>query len=238
MIYIRWLIIKSRDEEALNILSDIEDKPTTDAFILSQLQSIKYTAEYERSNGMSWSELLRGQGSNKSGTKTIRRLILGMGVQIMMQISGINVTSYYFPTILTTSVGLSANMARLLASCNSVQYLLWALLGIRQVDRWGRRNTMMFAAAGQCFCYILITVLVRFNEMPGYLHAQQVASAAVAFFFLYYVFFGIGMQGIPWCKCSNYSVILKHNLTKFSSIPNGNQLSHHANERRSDRRRN
>lgn len=97
---------------------------------------------------------------------------------------------------------------------------------------------MMFAAAGQCFCYILITVLVRFNEMPGYLHAQQVASAAVAFFFLYYVFFGIGMQGIPWCKCSNYSVILKHNLTKFSSIPNGNQLSHHANERRSDRRRN
>lgn len=215
----RWLIIKSRDEEALNILSDIEDKPTTDALVLSQLQSIKYTAEYERSNGMSWSELLRMQGSNKSGTKTIRRLILGMGVQVMMQISGINVTSYYFPTILTTSVGLSANMARLLSSCNSIQYLLWALLGIRQVDKWGRRKTMMFAAAGQCFCYILITVLVRFNEMPGYPHAQQVASAAVAFFFLYYVFFGIGMQGIPWCKCSHYSIFVKHNLTNSAVYP-------------------
>lgn len=219
MIYIRWLIIKHRDEEALNILSDIEDKPTTDALVLSQLQSIKYAAEYERSNGISWSELLRGQGSNKSGTKTIRRLILGMGVQIMMQISGINVTSYYFPTILTKSVGLSADMARLLASCNSVQYLLWALLGIRQVDRWGRRNTMIFGAAGQSFCYILITVLIRFNEMPGYPHAQQVASAAVAFFFLYYVFFGIGMQGIPWCKFSDYSIFSGHNLTNSPVYP-------------------
>ncbi|GAA3296725.1 hypothetical protein GCM10020218_080550 [Dactylosporangium vinaceum] len=95
----------------MNILSDIEDKPTTDAFILSQLQSIKYTAEYERSNGMSWSELLRGQGSNKSGTKTIRRLILGMGVQIMMQISGINVTSVTAPAAVPSPTTTSSSPA-------------------------------------------------------------------------------------------------------------------------------
>ncbi|KAL4970933.1 sugar porter family MFS transporter [Aspergillus stella-maris] len=194
----RWLVIKGRDDEALKILSDIEDKPETDAFVLSQLQSIKYTAEYERSNGVSWSELFRGRTSNKSGTKTIRRLILGMGTQSMMQFSGINVTSYYMPTVLTNSVGLSPNLARLLAACNSIQYLLWSLLGIRQVDRWGRRNIMMFAATGQCFCYIIITALIRYNEMSGYPNAQQVASASVAFFFLYYVFFGMGMQGVPW----------------------------------------
>ncbi|KAL2861515.1 general substrate transporter [Aspergillus pseudodeflectus] len=91
----RWLITKGRDEEALKILSDIEDKTTTDAFVLSQMQSIKYTVEYERTNGMSWGDLLRGRGSNKSGTKTIRRLILGMGAQSMQQLVGINVTSYY-----------------------------------------------------------------------------------------------------------------------------------------------
>ncbi|KAL4922300.1 general substrate transporter [Aspergillus aurantiobrunneus] len=194
----RWLITKGRDEEALKILSDIEDKSTTDPLVLSQFQSIKHAAEYERSNGMSWSELLRGRDSNKSGTKTIRRLILGMGTQAMMQTSGINVTSYYLPTVLSKSVGLSEDLARLLTACNSVQYLFWALNGIRQVERWGRRHTMMFGAVGQCFCYILITVLIRYNEMSGYPHAQKVASASVAFFFLYYVFFGIAMQGIPW----------------------------------------
>lgn len=213
---IRWLVTKGRGEEALKILSDIENKPTTDAFVLSQLQAIKYTDEYERSNGMSWGELLRGQVANKSGTKTIRRLILGMGTQSMQQfagkcrvilvlcftnaLQGINVTSYYMPTVLTSSVGLSPDLARLLAACNSIQYLLWSLLGIRQVDRWGRRKTMIFGATGQCLCYVNITALLRYNEKPDYPNKQQVASASVAFFFCYYVFFGIAMQGVPWRK--------------------------------------
>lgn len=57
---------------------------------------------------------------------------------------------------------------------------------------------MMYAAAGQAFCYVFITVLIRYAEMPGYMHQKEVASASVAFFFLYYVFFGIGWQGVPW----------------------------------------
>lgn len=91
-------------------------------------------------------------------------------------------------------------MARLLAACNSVSYLLFSLIGIPNVERWGRRNMMIFASTGQSFCYLLITVLLRYNEKPGYPHAQEVASASIAWFFCYYVFFGIGMQGVPWCK--------------------------------------
>lgn len=109
-------------------------------------------------------------------------------------------TSYYLPTVLIESVGLTNNLARLLAACNSVSYLLFSLIGIPNVERWGRRKMLMFAAAGQCFCYTLITALLRYSEKPGYPEASQekVASASIAFFFLYYVFFGIGMQGVPW----------------------------------------
>ena len=45
---------------------------------------------------------------------------------------------------------------------------------------------------------MIITILLRFNEKAGYAHQKEVASASVAFFFLYYIFFGIGMQGVPW----------------------------------------
>lgn len=57
---------------------------------------------------------------------------------------------------------------------------------------------MMYAALGQGVCYLLITILIRYSELPGYEYQHQVASASIAFFFLYYVFFGIGWQGVPW----------------------------------------
>lgn len=107
-------------------------------------------------------------------------------------------TSYYLPTVLIQSVGLSEEMARLLAACNSVSYLLFSLIGIPNVERWGRRKMLMYAAAGQGFCYLMITILLGLNETASFGAKEQVASASVAFFFLYYVFFGIGMQGVPW----------------------------------------
>ena len=116
----------------------------------------------------------------------------------MQQLAGINVTSYYLPTVLIQSVGLDEKLARLLAACNSVSYLAFSLIGIPNVENWGRRKMLIFAASGQCFCYLIITILLRFNELPGYGASKQVASASVAFFFLYYIFFGIGMQGVPW----------------------------------------
>jgi hypothetical protein len=189
----------NRHEEAMTILGDLEGKDLDDPTLQVQMQHIKNTVEYEHVNAISWRDIMSGRSSDKAGTKSLRRLILGMGTQAMQQFSGINVTSYYLPTVLTQSVGLSDKLSRLLAACNSVQYLFWAILSVWQIDRWGRRKMLIFGAAGQCFCYIIITVLLRYNEMPGYSHRDSVASASVAFFFLYYVFFGIGMQGVPWC---------------------------------------
>lgn len=106
--------------------------------------------------------------------------------------------SYYLPTVLMQSVGLSEMLARLLAACNSISYLIAGTVGIANIERWGRRRLFMICALGQGLCYLLITILLRFNEKEGYAHSREVASASIAFFFLYYVFFGCGFQGIPW----------------------------------------
>jgi len=119
---------------------------------------------------------------------------------LTLRAAGINVTSYYLPTVLIESVGLSNSLARLLAACNSVSYLLFSLIGIPNVERWGRRKMMMYAAAGQFFCYVIITICIRYNEdlSISYDTRRQWAKGSIAFFFLYYVFFGIGWQGVPW----------------------------------------
>lgn len=61
----------------------------------------------------------------------------------VQQFTGINVTSYYLPFVLIYSVGLEEKTARLLAACNSVSYLLFSLIGIPNVEKWGRRKMMM-----------------------------------------------------------------------------------------------
>lgn len=194
----RWLISKDRVDEANEILAALESTTPDDPYIITASNEIQYAVFYERENSPSWGELLRGKTGKDGGTSTMRRLFLGMGAQAMQQLGGVNVTSYYLPTVLISSVGLSEKLARLLAACNSVSYLLFSFISIPNVEKWGRRNMMIYASLGQGFCYLLITILLRFNEMDGYAHKNEVASASIAFFFLYYVFFGIGWQGVPW----------------------------------------
>ncbi|KAF8849259.1 general substrate transporter [Acephala macrosclerotiorum] len=194
----RWLMARGDVAQARQILPDIEGRDVNDELATQDVKDIQFAVTHEREHGVSWGDLLRGRTGDQAGTSTIRRLVLGMGTQIMQQLSGIKVTSYYLPTVLISSVGFSNSLARLLAACNSVSYLFFSLIGIPNVERWGRKNLMMYAAAGQAFCYVFITALIRYAEMPGYAHQKEVASASIAFFFLYYVFFGIGWQGVPW----------------------------------------
>lgn len=194
----RWLIAHEFEDEAFQILADLENKDMDDPFIITQHKEIVYAIQYERKTAVGWLDLLRGKTGPQGGTCTIRRLILGAGTQAMQQLAGINVTSYYLPTVLIQSVGLDNKLARLLAACNSVSYLLFSLVAIPNVERWGRRYLMMFGALGQGICYLIITVLLRYSQVEGFPSQKEVASASIAFFFLYYVFFGIGWQGVPW----------------------------------------
>ncbi|KAH9909741.1 general substrate transporter [Xylariomycetidae sp. FL2044] len=198
----RWLIARGRYDEAEEILAALEARDVSDPYVVTQSKEIRWAVDYERENTVPWSQLLRGRTGpdNGGGTSTVRRLLLGMGAQAMQQLSGVNVTSYYLPLVLIQSVGLDDKLARLLAACNSVSYLLASLVGIPNVERWGRRKMMIYAACGQGFCYLMITICLRYNEDPSLDPSARTrwAEASIAFFFLYYVFFGIGWQGVPW----------------------------------------
>ncbi|KAK0719169.1 hypothetical protein B0H67DRAFT_599074 [Lasiosphaeris hirsuta] len=195
----RWLIAEDRIDEANAILANLEDKDRFDPFVITQSKAIQRAVQVrcERQDFLPWRDVPHEQATESASC--LRRLALGMGVQAMQQLSGVSVTSYYLPLVLTQSVGLSEHHSHLLAACSSASYLLSSLISVPVVERWGRRKTMMYSALGQGLCFTGITICLRYDET--HLDSElrcRFAEASVAFFFLFYVFFGVGWQGIPW----------------------------------------
>ena len=136
----------------------------------------------------------------KRATRPGFRRILGIAVQMMQQLTGINIICYYLPYVLTESVGLDGTTARLLAAINALTYLFSTFIGLGFIERWGRRRLMMYGALGQCCCWLAITILLRYasNADPFSTRQRQLASVSVLFFFVFNCFFGATWQGVSW----------------------------------------
>lgn len=195
--YNSWLLAHNRKDEALEILCALEDKQPDDAYLTTLLQEIEYSVTYEREHAIRWMDLITGKNKKTDGdTKLIRRLLLGAGTQAMQQFGGINIISYYLPTVLIESVGLSNQMSRLLSACNAVSYFVFSCIAVTLVEKWGRRGLMLLSTFGQFLSFLVITILLRYSSNTG--SGEKTATASIAFFFLYYVSFAMGMLGVPW----------------------------------------
>ena len=184
-----------REVEAVQVLAALENKTVNDPYISTLRNEIAYSIHFERENTVSWSQLFSFKKKGNS-TKTLRRLLLGAGTQFMQQFQGINIMSYYLPTVLTNVVGTTEERARLLTACNSVVYFVFTCMSVPLVEKAGRRGLMMASTFGQFLSFLIITILLRFaSTLPT---GSSVASASIAFFFLFYISFGLGMLGVPW----------------------------------------
>jgi MFS family permease len=65
-----------------------------------------------------------------------------------MQISGINLVTYYAATIFENSIGLSPFMSRLLSALNGTEYWIASWIAVFTIEKFGRRPLMLFGAAG------------------------------------------------------------------------------------------
>jgi len=178
-----------RDEDALDVMIALDStRARSLSWVRRDFEEIKQSIALEQSSDV------------KRNTKPLFRLILGVGVQAMQQLTGINIICYYLPYVLTQSVGLEGSTARLLAAVNAMTYLGSTFIGLHFIEKWGRRRLMMFGALGQCCCWLTITVLLgQASAADAYSSRQvQLGTAAVFFFFAFNCFFGAGWQGVSW----------------------------------------
>ncbi|KAI0421698.1 general substrate transporter [Xylaria grammica] len=192
----RWLIAHERVNEAIPIIAALEEKDSGDVVIIKTLQDIQYSVSYELEHSIPWKDLLRGKKGDGHDTKTLRRLLLGAGTQFMQQFGGINIMSYYLPPVFIQVIGLPDKLARLLVAVNALTYLIFSGAAVPLVERWGRRGLMLLSTVGQQLAFLAITIILRFVDISA--NSAELGKAAIVFFFLYYISFGLGMLGVPW----------------------------------------
>ncbi|RDW64099.1 hypothetical protein BP5796_10601 [Coleophoma crateriformis] len=202
----RYLIEKGRNTEAAEILARLIGDATIDSEeVVFQRRQIETSLELEGAGGpFRYSELLRG---GKIGN--FRRVCLCCAVNLMQQFTGSNMINYYAPTVYANAMGLSRIVSLILGGCTSLTYLVASFIPLWTVERFGRRNLLMFSAAGLCLCFSMAAILLSIGSRPT-------AYAATAFVFLFQIFLGIGWLPIPWFFPSEMCVFTVVQITPIA----------------------
>lgn len=179
----RWLVLKGRDDEALSVLAALSDLPEEDQKVQSEFQAVKDVA-FEMAKGGFKDCFATNRNRN------LHRTILAYVNQMFQQISGINIITYYAATIFL-EIGLSPFLSRLLAACNGTEYFIASWVAIFTIERFGRRQLMLFGAAGQAAS---MAVLAATNAYGGTTNG----IVAAVFLFVFNSFFAIGWLGMTW----------------------------------------
>lgn len=131
-------------------------------------------------------ELLQG-----GKIRNFRRVVLCCAVNLMQQFTGSNMINYYAPVVYANTMGLSRTLSLILGDCTSLTYLAANFIPLWMVESVERRALLVFSAAGLCFCFSMVSILLSIGT-------RSTAYRATAFVFIFQIFLGIGWLPIPW----------------------------------------
>ncbi|KAL1638429.1 hypothetical protein SLS56_000238 [Neofusicoccum ribis] len=188
----RWLILKGREEEAMEVLCALNDTEESDQYIQNEFLAIKDTV-LEMAQG-SFSDLFT-MGKDRH----FHRTALAYINQVFQQISGINLITYYAANIYENYVGLDPTISRILAACNGTEYFLISWVPVFIIEKFGRRSLMLFGAVGMSLSMVVLAIANSINEGKSDADRNTAAGiVAAAFLFVFNSFFAIGWLGMTW----------------------------------------
>lgn len=145
----RWLIEKGRGEEALAVLKTVRSKDRA----IAEFSQVERVAEEEKEfnpAGLGLKAVL--------SNKWLRRILLvGIGVSVTQQLTGINSIMYYGSRVLEKS-GFSDTAATLANTIFGLAAVIGGIIALRNMDRMNRRKTLFTGLALTTTCHCLVGV--------------------------------------------------------------------------------
>ncbi len=176
----RWLIRGGQHETAHRVLQRIRQQADVNA----EVEEIKLSLALQTESGH-WTDLLRRQ---------VRpALLVGIGLAVFQQITGINTVIYYAPKILQAAGFNSASGAILATVGVGVVNVAMTIVAMYLVDRAGRRPLLLVGIAGMIVTLAVLGLSFRISNPSG-----QLAWTAVICLMGYVAAFAISLGPIFW----------------------------------------
>jgi len=155
----RWLIEKGREQEALAVLKTVRSEDRA----LAEFAQVEQVTEEESAGG------IRPGIKDIVANGWLRRIVLvGIGVSVTQQLTGINTIMYYGPRVLEES-GFTESKALAAATFFGLAAVIGGVIALRNMDRLDRRKTFCIGLAltTTCHCLVGISGLVIPADNPA-----------------------------------------------------------------------
>jgi MFS transporter, SP family, galactose:H+ symporter len=120
-------------------------------------------------------------------------LVVGVGLAILQQVTGINTVIYYAPTIVEFT-GVESSAASILAAVGvGVVNVGMTVVALRLLDRAGRRTLLMIGVSG-----MVLSLLALGGAFVGGGGSTLASAVAIASLMLYVASFAVSLGPIFW----------------------------------------
>ncbi|CAH2350671.1 sugar transporter Stl1p [[Candida] railenensis] len=203
----RWLLTQHREEEALQIMADLNGTEITDPETIAQKEAV-YESIRKSTQKVTNRELL-----DRGRSKNLRRTLIGASSQAFQQLGGCNAVIYYAPVLYQNSLGMDRLMAMILSGVTIIVYALFACFSFYLVEKVGRRPLFLWGAVGQCVAMVITFACL----IPDTKESSKGATFGI---FLFLAVFGATWLSLPWlypAELSPLKIRTKANAISTSS---------------------
>jgi MFS transporter, SP family, galactose:H+ symporter len=200
----RWLAGRGRLSDAETVLRHLRGG---DADISDELSNLRTDLAREGRQLAKASDLL--------APRMRRPLIIGIGLAMFQQITGINTVIYFAPTIFQ-SAGMSSAATSILATAGvGAVNVIMTIVSIRLIDRLGRRQLLFWSLGGMAVTLFLLSAAFHAGA------SGQLAWIAVVSVAAYVGFFAIGLGPIFWLLIAEiFPLALRGRAMSLATVAN------------------
>ena len=197
----RWLAARGHVDRARAVLTRM--RPSAE--VEGELGAIEDSVKKQKGE---WSELL---------SPLVRpAMVVGIGLAIAQQITGINTVIYYAPTIFKFA-GISSAPSAILASIGvGLANVALTVVALQLIDRVGRRPLLLVSLAGMALSLFALALAFSLRQLAGSLGWMAVASLII-----YVGSFAVGLGPVFWLLLSEiYPLRIRGRAMSVGTIAN------------------